>query len=57
MAEGDKKRVKNPVFEEGCVTQFPEQIDKDKCEEVPASEQSGMTVFFCDTVMITVCND
>lgn len=57
FAEGGKNQKKNPVFDEDCVTQFPQNLDKDKCEEIPASSVSGVKVFFCDTEVIAVCND
>lgn len=55
VAQGGKEQVKNPIFEDGCVATIPPGFDLESCEEVPAPDQAGVEVFFCDQVLTVMC--
>ena len=58
-AGGDKNRTASPILSPGdaaCVYTVPDNIDLDQCDEVPAPEQSGISVWFCDEVLTVLCD-
>ena len=60
-AAGGKVRTQNPIItEDGCVLSIPEGIDAEACEQIVASDQAGVNVWFCDDYEIDatiVCDD
>ena len=60
-ASGGQVRFGNPVIDQdGCVLSIPEGIDIEDCQLIPAPDQSGVAVYFCDGIELTatlVCED
>ena len=57
FAAGGQNQTQNPIFGDNCVEVAPPGIDETTCEEAPASPQSGVKVFFCDSTTVIVCAD
>ena len=58
-AGGDKNRTASPILSPGdaaCVYTIPDNIDLNQCESVPAPDQSGVSVWFCDEVLTVLCD-
>lgn len=55
LAEGGKNRKQNPVLVGECSYVTPGVIDTSNCDEVPAPDQSGVTVLICEGLVI--CTD
>ena len=58
-AGGDKNRTASPILSPGdaaCVYTIPDNIDLAQCDEVPAPDHSGVSVWFCDETLTVLCD-
>ena len=57
FAAGGQNQTQNPIFGDNCVETIPPGLEDTTCEEIPAPDQSGVRVLFCDTTTVVICTE